>query len=142
MQGMHDQKKTNLGQKYTKCSRSRSRTSSNVLYGVPDQEDTTSKISHKNNYVTNPSTQPTPKPDLVTSSTCALYQNTDEFYSEPKKDTGGVGNGNYERIKSFVGNQNNEVKESTGSYAEPSVLFEGMFVSENTGYVSVAHKTG
>ena len=121
---------------------SRSRTTSNVLYGVPDQEDLISKVSHKNNYVTtSPWTQPSPKPDLVISNTCALYQNTDEFYSEPKKETEGVENGNYERIKSFTDNQNSEVKPSTGSYAEPSVLFNGMFVSENTGYVSAIHKT-
>ena len=122
-------------------SRSRSRTTSNVLYGVPDQEDITSKVSSKNNYITSPSTQPSPKPDLVISNTCALYQNTDDFYSEPKKETEGVENGNYERIKCFTDNQNNEVKQSTGSYAEPSVLFNGMFVSENTGYVSAIYKT-
>ena len=110
------------------------------MYGVPDEEYITSKFSHKNNYVPSPPAQQSPKPDLVTSNACALYQNADDLYGEPKKTPEGVENANYERIKSFIVNQRNEVRESTGSYAEPSVLFNGMFVTENTGYVSAVHK--
>jgi hypothetical protein len=79
----------------------------------------------------------------VVSNACALYQTADELYSEPKKVPGSVGNGNYERITSCILKKNSEVRESTGttgSYAEPCIIFNGIFISENTGYVSVEHK--
>jgi hypothetical protein len=75
----------------------------------------------------------------VVSNACALYQTADELYSEPKKVPGSVGNGNYERITSCILKKNSEVRESTGSYAEPCIIFNGIFISENTGYVSVEH---
>jgi hypothetical protein len=123
--------------------RSRSRTTSNVLYGVPDQDDITSRISRKNDYASNPLTQQSStKPDVVISNNCALYQNADELHSDTNlKVPEDVGNGHYERIRSFIENQNNEVKGSAGSYAEPSMLFNGVSVTENTGYVSAVHKT-
>ena len=121
---------------------SRSRTTSNVLYGVPENEDIGTKIPPKNDYVLTPSTRQPPKPDIVISNACALYQNADELRSEPKKVSGDIGSGShYERIRSFIHNDRNDIRESTGSYAEPCVLLNGMFVSENTGYVSVEHKT-
>lgn len=121
-------------------SRCRSRTTSNVLYAVSEQENIASIISQKSNYVLNPPTQQSTKPDLVISNTCPLYQNADDLYSEPGKNHKRVENSNYERIRSFIINGNGKVKESTGSYAEPSVVFSGIHISENTGYVSAMYQ--
>ncbi|XP_028403608.1 uncharacterized protein LOC114526263 isoform X2 [Dendronephthya gigantea] len=121
---------------------SRSRTTSNVLYAASEQENITSIASGKNDYVLNPSTQQSTKPDLVISNSCPLYQNADDLYSEPRKNHR-VEEGNYERIRSFIHDGNGEVKESTcsGSYAEPSVIFNGLHITENTGYVSAKYQS-
>ena len=104
------------------------------MYGVPEyQEGITPQFPREDEHV--PALFPTeqsPKPDLVISNTCTLYQNADdlELYSEPEKVPEGVDNGNYERIRSFIHTENSEVNFG------PGVLF----VTENTGYVSAVHK--
>ena len=104
------------------------------MYGVPEyQENIATKFSRDDEHL--PASIPTEqsaKPDLAVSNTCALYQNAEdlELYSEPGKVPAGVDNGNYERIRSFIHNENSEANATPGF----------LLVTENTGYVSVVRK--